>query len=342
MPRSCCSPTSSPATCRTIRISSATCWPISPTAWRRNSPPTSPAHRLRREIIARVVANDLINRGGPSFVDAAAGRDRPRRARGRARLRRRARRLRPAGALSRDRRARQQDRRPGAARSLRRRRPAGARRQRLGPEERQRHRAARRSRSPRCRRRARRSSRSSPRCCRPSRRERHRGAQAWPGQGRRAGEARRPAGAARRRRSSIPDIALVAQERRRPISSPRPRPFSPSPMPSASAASRMRRGSIAPSDYYEGMALSRAGDTIGAARRGMAVAALTGFGKAGDPVAAWLEAGGERIAQGARAAAGADRRRRHHRVAAVGGVGADERPGRPMNDSVGTTGRRGR
>ena len=43
------------------------------------------------------------------------------------------------------------------------------------------------------------------------------------------------------------------------------------------------------------MALSRAGDTIGAARRGMAVAALTGFGKAGDPVAAWLEAGGERI-----------------------------------------------
>ena len=28
----------------------------------------------------------------------------------------------------------------------------------------------------------------------------------------------------------------------------------------------------------------------------MAVAALAGFGKAGDPVAAWLEAGGERIA----------------------------------------------
>ena len=55
-------------------------------------------------------------------------------------------------------------------------------------------------------------------------------------------------------------------------------------------------GSIVTSDYYEGMALSRAGDTIGAARRGMAVAALTGFGKKGDPVAAWLEAGGERIA----------------------------------------------
>src|SRR5690606_30991174 len=26
-------------------------------------------HRLRREIIARVVANDLVNRGGPSFVN---------------------------------------------------------------------------------------------------------------------------------------------------------------------------------------------------------------------------------------------------------------------------------
>ena len=25
-------------------------------------------HRLRREIIARVVANDLVNRGGPAFV----------------------------------------------------------------------------------------------------------------------------------------------------------------------------------------------------------------------------------------------------------------------------------
>ena len=86
--------------------------------------------------------------------------------------------------------------------------------------------------------------------------------------------------------------------------------------------------SIAPSDYYDGMALSRASDTIGAARRGMAVAALTGLRKAADPVAAWLEAGGERIGRIARSAAGADRRRRHHRVAAVGGIGADQRPDR--------------
>ena len=53
--------------------------------------------------------------------------------------------------------------------------------------------------------------------------------------------------------------------------------------------------SIAPSDYYDGLALSRAIDMIGAARRGIAVAALSGHGKADDPVAAWLEAGGERV-----------------------------------------------
>lgn len=55
-------------------------------------------------------------------------------------------------------------------------------------------------------------------------------------------------------------------------------------------------GSISTQDYYEGMALSRAVDTIGAARRGMAVSVLAGFGKARDPVAAWLAAGGERVA----------------------------------------------
>ncbi len=54
--------------------------------------------------------------------------------------------------------------------------------------------------------------------------------------------------------------------------------------------------SIAPADYYDGLALTRAIDMIGAARRGMAVAALTGFGKSADPVAAWLAAGGASIA----------------------------------------------
>jgi glutamate dehydrogenase len=36
---------------------------------------------------------------------------------------------------------------------------------------------------------------------------------------------------------------------------------------------------------------------IGTARRGIAVAALSSYGKAADPVAAWLEAGGERVAR---------------------------------------------
>ena len=56
--------------------------------------------------------------------------------------------------------------------------------------------------------------------------------------------------------------------------------------------------SIAVTDYYDGLALSRAADMIGAARRGIAVAALTGL-RQGRPSrsAAWLEAGGERIAR---------------------------------------------
>ena len=54
---------------------------------------------------------------------------------------------------------------------------------------------------------------------------------------------------------------------------------------------------IAQADYYDGLALSRAHDMIAAARRGMAVAALTRHGTASDPVGSWIDAGGERIAQ---------------------------------------------
>ena len=61
-----------------------------------------------------------------------------------------------------------------------------------------------------------------------------------------------------------------------PTSSPRPRPSSPSATPSAFARIEDAARSITPSDYYDGLALSRATDTIGAARRGIAVAALTG------------------------------------------------------------------
>ena len=52
---------------------------------------------------------------------------------------------------------------------------------------------------------------------------------------------------------------------------------------------------IMPADYYDGLALSRAMETINAARRGMAVNALGGHGKDDDPVGAWLEAGGHRF-----------------------------------------------
>jgi glutamate dehydrogenase len=94
----------------------------------------------------------------------------------------------------------------------------------------------------------------------------------------------------------IPDIALVAEQAKADLAAAARAFFA---VTDAFRISRIEDAAadISTSDYYEGMALSRAGDTIGAARRGMAVAALTGFGKKGDPVAAWLEAGGERIAK---------------------------------------------
>ena len=52
---------------------------------------------------------------------------------------------------------------------------------------------------------------------------------------------------------------------------------------------------IQPSDYYEGLALARASDMIDAARRGIAVAALRAEPGAPDPAAGWMEAGGERV-----------------------------------------------
>src|SRR5690606_14949409 len=54
---------------------------------------------------------------------------------------------------------------------------------------------------------------------------------------------------------------------------------------------------VLPGDYYDGLALSRAVDMIGAARRGMTVSALTLHGEAPDPASAWMEAGGQRIAR---------------------------------------------
>ncbi|WP_315926067.1 NAD-glutamate dehydrogenase [Mesorhizobium sp. SP-1A] len=95
--------------------------------------------------------------------------------------------------------------------------------------------------------------------------------------------------------SLIPDIALTARQAGADIVAAAKAFFA------VSEAFRIPRieeamQSISPSDYYDQLALSRAGDTIGAARRGIAVAALTGHGTAADPVAAWLEAGGGRTA----------------------------------------------
>jgi glutamate dehydrogenase len=54
---------------------------------------------------------------------------------------------------------------------------------------------------------------------------------------------------------------------------------------------------LTPSDYYDGLALTRALDTIDVARRGIAVAALGAYRDASDPATRWAEAGGERVAR---------------------------------------------
>ncbi|MER8608674.1 NAD-glutamate dehydrogenase, partial [Mesorhizobium sp. M1233] len=92
----------------------------------------------------------------------------------------------------------------------------------------------------------------------------------------------------------IPDIALTARTANAGIVAAAKAFFAVSDVfriPRVEDAAR----SITPSDYYDQLALSRATDTIGGARRGIAVAALTSHAEAADPVTAWLEAGGERV-----------------------------------------------
>ncbi|TJW82451.1 MAG: NAD-glutamate dehydrogenase, partial [Mesorhizobium sp.] len=82
----------------------------------------------------------------------------------------------------------------------------------------------------------------------------------------------------------IPDIALTARTANADIVSAAKAFFAVSDafrIPRVEEAAR----SIMPPDYYDQLALSRASDTIGAARRGIAVAALTAHGKAADAVA---------------------------------------------------------
>ncbi|MDP3895182.1 MAG: NAD-glutamate dehydrogenase [Mesorhizobium sp.] len=94
----------------------------------------------------------------------------------------------------------------------------------------------------------------------------------------------------------IPEMALVAELAGAPIDA------AATALLGINAAFRIGRiedaaRSMAQLDYYDGLALSRAHDMIAAARRGMAVSALTRHGTDREPVAAWIEAGGERIAR---------------------------------------------
>jgi glutamate dehydrogenase len=92
----------------------------------------------------------------------------------------------------------------------------------------------------------------------------------------------------------IPDIALVASSSKAELKRAAQAFFAVTEAFRIDRIEEAARG-ISPSEYYEGLALSRANDMIGAARRGIAIAALQAHKKADDPVAAWSEAGGERI-----------------------------------------------
>ncbi|WP_336055283.1 NAD-glutamate dehydrogenase [Nitratireductor sp. CH_MIT9313-5] len=54
---------------------------------------------------------------------------------------------------------------------------------------------------------------------------------------------------------------------------------------------------ITPADYYDGLALNRATEMIDAARRDVAVAAIRANPEADDPAVLWVESGGERVAR---------------------------------------------
>jgi glutamate dehydrogenase len=92
----------------------------------------------------------------------------------------------------------------------------------------------------------------------------------------------------------IPDIAMVANQGKSELIAAAKAFFD---VTESFRISRIEEAvrSINVTDYYDGLALSRAADMIGNARRGIAVSALTADGRSGDPVGAWLAAGGERI-----------------------------------------------
>ncbi|MCX8293169.1 NAD-glutamate dehydrogenase [Phyllobacterium sp. 0TCS1.6A] len=92
----------------------------------------------------------------------------------------------------------------------------------------------------------------------------------------------------------IPDIAAVAQQANVDIGNAAKAYFD------VSEAFRIGRiedaaRNVSVADYYDGLALARATDLISQARRAIAVAALTQFGKNAAPAAEWLASRGARI-----------------------------------------------
>ena len=285
------------AACRTSRISNATCSTISPARMAKKYAAEIGSHRLRREIIARVVANDLVNRGGPAFVSRLqdlTGRSAADVVR--------------AFTIARDgyglTRALCRDRRAGQPASTARRSSISMPRsaassmpatvwflknadetpigERIAWLQEARAGAGAEACLAAARLHARQAGRARPRLL----------------QGRRAGEARRAAGAARRG-GADPRHRDRGAGRARSTWSPRPRRSSPSPKPSASAASRKPCARSPSPTIMTGLRLSRAADMIGAARRGIAVSALVGL-RQGRPI---------RSAPGSRPAANASRER---------------------------------
>ncbi|MGH6763422.1 MAG: NAD-glutamate dehydrogenase [Phyllobacterium sp.] len=94
--------------------------------------------------------------------------------------------------------------------------------------------------------------------------------------------------------SIIPDIALVAVSAKADLVAAAKVYFA------VTEAFRLGRiedaaRKIQVGDYYEGLALSRATDVIAQARRDIAVSALMRFGTESDPAQAWLDSSGERL-----------------------------------------------
>jgi glutamate dehydrogenase len=92
----------------------------------------------------------------------------------------------------------------------------------------------------------------------------------------------------------IPDVAAVAHQAKIDISSAGKAYFDISEAFRIGRIEDAARG-VSVADYYDGLALARATDLISQARRGIAVAALSKFGKQTDPAKDWLVSRGARV-----------------------------------------------